>query len=164
MFLVSEVPLQGAKDSCTGNTSARNSHLSWTLLEVTGVFIVRLLAPKAARGRGLTAGHSVVRREFCINNLLVRIHVIITMIEWTGLAPWEFEFPFAGSLASTLLVVSRTFHEQDPREASTPRAGTEKGGVDISSRNAMLFDTMYLQRYLAHKKTPPPRTLQQGYA
>ena len=29
-----------------------------------------------------------------IDNLLVRIHFIIVMIRWTGLAPWEFEFPF----------------------------------------------------------------------
>ena len=28
----------------------------------------------------------------------VRIHFIIVMIRWTGLAPWEFEFPFPGSL------------------------------------------------------------------
>ena len=33
-------------------------------------------------------------REFFVDNLLVRIHVIIVMIRWTGLAPWEFEFPF----------------------------------------------------------------------
>ena len=32
-------------------------------------------------------------REFLIDNLLVRIHIIIVMIRWTGLAPWEFEFP-----------------------------------------------------------------------
>ena len=29
-------------------------------------------------------------REFFIVNLLVRIHFIIEMIWWTGLAPWEF--------------------------------------------------------------------------
>ena len=40
-------------------------------------------------------------REFFIDNLLVRIHFIIVMIRWTGLAPWEFEFPFPGSLTST---------------------------------------------------------------
>ena len=28
---------------------------------------------------------------------LVRIHFIIMMIRWTGLAPWEFEFPFPGA-------------------------------------------------------------------
>ena len=33
----------------------------------------------------------VREREFFIDNLLVRIHVIIVMIRWTGLAPWEFE-------------------------------------------------------------------------
>jgi len=41
-------------------------------------------------------------REFFIDNLLVRIHFII-MIWWTGLAPWEFEFLFSGSLTSTFL-------------------------------------------------------------
>jgi len=38
-----------------------------------------------------------------IANLLVRIHFIIVMIRWTGLAPWEFEFPFPGCLTSTFL-------------------------------------------------------------
>jgi len=33
-------------------------------------------------------------REFFIDNLLVRIHFIIVMMRWTGLAPWEFKFPF----------------------------------------------------------------------
>jgi len=40
-------------------------------------------------------------KEFFIDNLLVRIHFIIVMIRWTGLAPWEFEFP--GSRISTFL-------------------------------------------------------------
>ena len=39
-------------------------------------------------------------REFCIGNLLLRIHFIVVMIRWTGLAPWELEFPFPGSLTS----------------------------------------------------------------
>ena len=38
-----------------------------------------------------------------IDNLLVRIHFIIVMIRWTGLAPWEFAFPFPGSLTSAFL-------------------------------------------------------------
>jgi len=46
----------------------------------------------------------LIEREFCIDNLLVRIHFIIVMIWWTGLAPWKFEFPFPGSLTSTFLV------------------------------------------------------------
>ena len=44
-------------------------------------------------------------REFFIDNLLVRIHFIIVMIRWTGLALWEFEYPFPGSLTSAFLVV-----------------------------------------------------------
>ena len=30
-------------------------------------------------------------KEFFIANLLVRIHFIVVMIRWTGLAPWEFD-------------------------------------------------------------------------
>jgi len=44
------------------------------------------------------------RRDFFIDNLMVRIHFIIVMIRWSGLAPWEFEFPFPGSLTFTFLV------------------------------------------------------------
>ena len=51
----------------------------------------------------------LVEREFFIDNLLVRIHHIIVMITWTGLAPWEFEFPFPGRLTSTLLSSGETF-------------------------------------------------------
>jgi len=43
------------------------------------------------------------KREPFIDNLLVRFHSIIVMIRWTGLAPWDFEFPFPGSLTSTFL-------------------------------------------------------------
>ena len=45
------------------------------------------------------------QREFFIDNLLVRIHFIIVMIRWTGLAQWEFEFRFPGNLTSTFLVL-----------------------------------------------------------
>ena len=41
--------------------------------------------------------------DLCIDNLLVRIHFIIVMIRWTGLAPWEFDFSFPDSLTSTFL-------------------------------------------------------------
>ena len=42
-------------------------------------------------------------REFFLDNLLVRNHLIIVMIRWTGLAPWEFEFPLLVSLTFTFL-------------------------------------------------------------
>ena len=34
------------------------------------------------------------RERFFIERQLVRIHIIIEIIWWTGLAPWVFEFPF----------------------------------------------------------------------
>ena len=64
------------------------------------------------------------QREFFIDYLLVRIHFIIVMIRWTGLAPWEFEFPFPGSLASTFLV------------ADTPLCGGRLCGGLFSSYSA----------------------------
>ena len=54
-------------------------------------------------GDGWLASTLEVEREFFIDNLLVRIHFIIVMIQWTGLAPWEFEFPFPDSLTPTFL-------------------------------------------------------------
>ena len=43
-------------------------------------------------------------RDFFIDNLLVRIHFIVEMIRWTGLAPWELEFSFPGSHTAPFLV------------------------------------------------------------
>ena len=50
----------------------------------------------------MCAGVRERERVFFIENLLVRIHLIIVVIRWTGLAPWEFEFPFSGSLTSSV--------------------------------------------------------------
>ena len=44
-----------------------------------------------------------IEGDFVIHNLLVRIHFIIELIGWVGLAPWKFEFSFPGSLISTFL-------------------------------------------------------------
>ena len=44
-----------------------------------------------------------LQREFFIDDLLVRIHFIIVIIRLTGLAPWEFEFPFSVSFTSNFL-------------------------------------------------------------
>ena len=48
-------------------------------------------------------------RELCIDNLLVRIHFIIEIIWWTGLAPWESEFPVPGSPHTRVLSLSCLF-------------------------------------------------------
>ena len=56
-----------------------------------------LCAPKVSE-QDLESGHA--GRNFVIDNLLV--HFINEMTWWTGLAPWEFEISFSGSLTSTL--------------------------------------------------------------
>ena len=88
--------------------------------------------------------HSVDHERVLIDNRLVRIHFIIVMIRWTGPVPWEFEFPFPGSLTST-------FPEVDYEGLATPKWG--RGVLKCAPSKA-------LQGYLAHKKTHPPRTLQ----
>ena len=46
------------------------------------------------------------KRKWFNDNLLVRINFIIVTIRWTGLVPWDFGFPFPGSLTSTCLATS----------------------------------------------------------
>ena len=62
-------------------------------------------------------------REFFIDNLLVQIHFIIEMIKWAGLAPWEFEFPFSGSLISTCLAGRCSPRQQGPCASAWPAIG-----------------------------------------
>ena len=65
-------------------------------------------------------------RDFFIDSLLVRIHLIIVMIWWTGLAPWEFVFPFPGRLVSAFLVPQRCHCY--PLRGRGPGGGDEGGG------------------------------------
>ena len=51
----------------------------------------------------VTTGFFCRKRELFVDNLLVRIHSIMAIISWTDLAPWDFAFPFPGSLTSTFL-------------------------------------------------------------
>ena len=46
------------------------------------------------------------------DRLLVRVRFIMVMIMRTELAPWEFEFPFQGSLTSTVLFNLRSMDGQ----------------------------------------------------
>jgi len=62
----------------------------------------RVMKKKKKAGPGSSC--RVGERDFIIDSLLVRINFIIVMIRWTGLAPWEIEFPFQGSLTSTCRV------------------------------------------------------------
>ena len=86
----------------------------------------------------MSLSHSCVclaaEREFFIDNLLVRIHFIIVMIRCTGLAPWEFESPFPGSLTSTILCRCRY-------EFEAPTAGrkrTMESADDIGDKDDTL--------------------------
>ena len=55
--------------------------LVWRILVLTGVS-----CSKFARQR-----YAELKRDFFIDNLLVRIHCIIVIIGWTGLATWIFK-------------------------------------------------------------------------
>jgi len=51
------------------------------------------------------ATHTTCReKEFFIDNLLDRIHFVLVMIRWTGLAPWEFEHTTCRETAPSLVV------------------------------------------------------------
>ena len=54
-----------------------------------------------------------LERGIFIDNLLVRVDLIIAMTWWTGLAAREFESPFPGSLSSTVLVTCLNKHMND---------------------------------------------------
>ena len=74
-----------------------------------------------------------LQRERVLDNLLVRIHLIIEMIGWTGLAPWEFEFPFPGSIISAFLCTLPHPAEHTTIPSSPPPPGVGFGirKVDI---------------------------------
>ena len=86
---------------------------------------------------GVSHGRFCQEKEFVIDNLLVRIHVIIVMIRWTGLAPWEFEFPFPGSLTSTFLSSAKTNEvftkEFDARKTFLRSCATPESSLDTST-------------------------------
>jgi len=70
-------------------------------------------------------------REFFIDNLLVRIHCIIVMIGWTGLAPWETDL--AVVLSEHLvrlqdLAVPGLVRLQRPRDPQLDRPGLRGSG------------------------------------
>jgi len=81
-------------------------------------------------------------REFFIDNLLVRIHFIVEMIRWTGLAPWEFELPL--DTPTTVHTIAEVLH-RDMTKAG--RVGTSKSAGKApqrwdspkSFRNAVLW-------------------------
>jgi len=96
-------------------------------------------------------GHSRVR-EFFIDNLLVRVHFIIVMIRWTGLAPWEFKFPFPGSLTSTFRSRCRQKQQMKAMIESAIRNG--RGGLVFEAHRLLHHSTLGLRVIKKKKKKP----------
>ena len=75
--------------------------------------------------------HHLSEREFFIDSLLVRIHFIIVMIWWTGLAPWEGDLGF--DLAAEAHGVRRVRHSHHAplhlRQVSEERASFQPRNV-----------------------------------
>jgi len=79
--------------------------------------------PTHPRRKKRHSSHLPREREFFIDNLLVRIHLIIVMIRRTGLAPWE---SFPGSHTSTFLAHLSTHTSRHPRRPLPSECGTSK--------------------------------------
>ena len=84
-------------------------------------------------------------RELFTDNLLVRIHLIIGMIWWTGLAPWVFEFPFPGSFIFTFL--EGTYQGSDSGSGVNTIVGFHRG-----PRFGIVFLVSWSRRYRASEE------------
>ena len=86
------------------------------------------------------------------------------MIWWTGLAPWEFELPFPGSVMSTFLPFLRL-------RLKRSFWGAVMSAAEVAQYSAALLSAVFqltphgenfgapplpLQGYLAHKEQSPP--------
>ena len=75
-----------------------------------------------SQGSALLYAMSDREREFFIHNLLIRIHFVIEMMWWMGLATWRFEIHFQGHLISTFQSVRERERARE-RERERERAG-----------------------------------------
>ena len=87
-------------------------------------------SPQDYRGR---------EKAFFADNLLVRILFIIVIVRRTGLAPWEFQFPFPGILTSTFLATEeaisyKTAPPWDPTVALYLGPYGDPRGVGVRAR------------------------------
>ena len=72
----------------------------------------------------------IPEREYFIDNLLVRLHFSIVIVRWTGLAPWNFEFPVPNSLTSSRSAASHPIFEWLHPTASI-RSSCERDGARL---------------------------------
>ena len=100
------------------------------------------LSPEPECGRSERVGVPVRDQPDLIDNLLVRIHFIVVMIRWTGLAPWEFEYPFPGSLTSTFL--SGDGRCAAERSLDVRRALVHRAGVREAFSSSVLLSSLGL--------------------
>jgi len=108
---------------------------------------------KELRDLRITSLSGEREREFCIDNLLVRIHYIIEMIKWTGLAPCEFEFPFPGSLISTFQgsqekLSSLSSHIEGCSRPDALRVSVYRGTSLIRNRPTLAPHSRFMSRAL----------------
>ena len=75
------------------------------------------------------------------------------MIWWTSLAPWEFEFPFPGSLTSTFLVPRR--QQSVPQERGCPFPGD--GGVRLCSILSLFTNEKCVRKFQILVAPAPPQ-------
>ena len=79
------------------------------------------MAPVAGLSEGAARtlrGVAAPEGEFFIDNLQVRIHFIIVMIRWTGLAPWEQLHHVLKFRESAFTAVERIWHTRQSRPDS----------------------------------------------
>ena len=79
--------------------------------------------------------HIHLQRENFVDKLLVRHHLIVVMIRWTGLAPWKFQYPFPGSLTSTFLELHTHSPINDPRQGASQRTTSPRCLASTSDRS-----------------------------
>ena len=95
--------------SIAGNEIYHRNHL---ISLVRSICVVELVASERKKSTFVRIRAGVRQEELIINDLLVRIHFIMVMVRWIGLAPWEFELSFPGSLTSTFLEGCETWRKR----------------------------------------------------
>jgi len=69
------------------------------MVALGGEKVHRLALARALIRRTKVCTYPILHQsEFCIDDLLVRVHFIIVMMKWIGLAPWEVESLFQVAL------------------------------------------------------------------
>ena len=98
------------------------------------------------------AKEQLAEREIFIDNLLVRIHFIIVMIRWTVLAPWEFQFPFPGSLISTFNQAKECHPDVNKAENAKEQFAEVNNAYEIlgdqDKRDMYVFIYIYIYIYV----------------